>query len=67
MPATIDVMKVRAQPKTEDGLLHGRTFFTAAYLGEFSERANQLNLELMKMSVPVVDLRGSPPGRARPR
>ena len=64
-PAAIDVMKVRAQPKTEDGLLDGRTFFTAAYLGEFSEGANQLNRELMKISVPIVALRGTPPSAAR--
>jgi hypothetical protein len=64
-PAAIDVMKVRAQPGTEDGLLHGRTFFTAAYLSAFSEEANQMNLELMKMSVPIEALRGTPPSTVR--
>ncbi len=64
-PAAIDAIKVRAQPKTEDGLLHARTIFTAANLGEFSERANQLNLELMKVSVPITALRGSPSSAAR--
>jgi hypothetical protein len=64
-PAAIDAIKVRAQPKMEDGLLHGRTIFTAANLGEFSERANRLNLELMKISDPIMALRGTPPSAAR--
>jgi hypothetical protein len=64
-PAAIDVTKVRAQPKTEDGLLHGRTIFTAANLGEFSKTANRLNIELTKISDPIMALRGPPPSAAK--
>jgi hypothetical protein len=60
-PAAIDAIKVRPQPGTEDGLLHGRTIFTAANLAEFAGRANQLNLELMAIGNPIVALRGRPP------
>jgi hypothetical protein len=65
LPAAIDAIKVRAPPKTKDGLLHYRTIFTAANLGEFSERANRLNLELMKISDPIMALRGMPSAAMR--
>jgi hypothetical protein len=63
-PAAIDAIKVRPQPGTEDGLLHGRTIFTAANLAEFAGQANRLNLDLMTIGGPIVALRGRPPTAA---
>ena len=57
----MDVTKIRAQSGTEDGLLHGRAFFTPEWLHDFSRRANRLNRDLLTIGEPIVALRGAPP------
>jgi hypothetical protein len=64
-PLSINVVKVKAQSGTEDGLLHDTTLITVDWLVQFAQVANRLNLELMSLTEPLVALRTPSPDARR--
>jgi hypothetical protein len=60
-PIRIGLTSVRAQKRTEDGLLFTRGSITLGRLQEFTTQVNQMNLALLELDRPIMTLRGAPP------
>jgi hypothetical protein len=64
-PISINVVTIKAQSGTDNGLLHGTELITVDWLSNFAHEANRLNLELISLTAPIVALRGAPPPQVR--
>ncbi len=60
-PLSIDLVTMRSQPKTPDGLLYGRGFIDVGWRHGFIIEANRLNLSLLPLGDALESIRGPIP------